>query len=52
MVVVDDNIQVRVQFDNGSENDVVVGKGIYMHHFFKDVGIEPVYMGYQFVWKL
>lgn len=52
MIVIDDNVPVEVNFDDGTKENVVIGKGIYAHHFFKDVGIEPLYLGYQFVWKL
>jgi hypothetical protein len=52
MIVVDDNIAVEMQMDDGRLERAIIGKGIYTYHFFKDVGIEPVYMDYQFVWKL
>lgn len=40
IITVDDN------FENGK------GKGQYVREFLSNIGIEPVYSGYQIVWKL
>jgi hypothetical protein len=40
VIAVDDN------FENGK------GKGQYVREFLSNIGIEPIYSGYQIVWKL
>jgi hypothetical protein len=49
MVVVDDNIWCTNQTTNESK---IVGKGDYVDQYFKMLGIEKIYEGYQWVWKL
>lgn len=49
MVVVDDNIWCT----NGKTNESkIVGKGDYVDQYFKMLGMEKIYNGYQWVWKL
>jgi len=49
MVVVDDNILCIDQTTNETK---MVGKGDYVDQYFKMLGIEKIYSGYQWVWKL
>lgn len=49
MVVVDDNIWCTNEKTNESK---IVGKGEYVDQYFKMLGMEKLYNGYQWVWKL
>jgi hypothetical protein len=51
MIVVDDNID---GFIEGTEppQAVTIGKGDYVDQYFKLLGIEKVFKGYQWVWKI
>jgi hypothetical protein len=49
MVVVDDNVEVI----NTLTNELMfVGKGDYVDQYFKMIGVEKLYNGYQWVWRL
>lgn len=53
MIVVDDNQMVNAKFPDEEEaKQVMMGKGIFIHHFFNDVGIRMIHTGYQFIWQL
>jgi hypothetical protein len=55
MIGVDDNDLFEADVDgSGNLTKIVLGKGIYISHFFKDVGIDfhEGRMDYQFIWKL